>query len=146
MGNKEQSIQLNVMKLLVVGVFVIAVGVFAGICGAERWSPAFAAELSEKDISGAFSASRPAASSPGHKIELQLNENGEARFTEDYMDGDPAIESEGKWKFNPDDHRVTINFPDDEMVFVYADDKLDLVDYDVNVWGENGLSLTKNVN
>jgi hypothetical protein len=145
MGNKEKSVRLNVMKLLVAGVFLIAVGVFVGIRGAERWSPVSAVKLSEKDISGIFSASLPAASSPGHNIELQLNENGEARFTEDYLNGDPAIESEGKWKFDPDDHRVTINFPDNEMIFVYADDKLDLVDYNVSVWGENGLSLTRNV-
>ena len=89
MGNKEKSIRLNVMKLVGVVVFVIAVGIFAGVGGTERWSPAFAAALSEKDISGIYSVSLPAASSPGHKIELQLNKDGEARFIEDYLDGSP---------------------------------------------------------
>jgi uncharacterized lipoprotein NlpE involved in copper resistance len=143
MGSKEKSIGLSVMKLAAVVVFVIAAGVFADVCGTGRWSSAFAAALSEKDISGIFSVSLPAASSPGRKIELRLNEDGEARMTEDYLDGDSPIESEGKWKFNPDEHKVTVNFPDNEMIFLYADGKLDLVDYNVDVWGENGLSLTK---
>jgi hypothetical protein len=146
MGSKEKSIRVNVMKLLFVGILVIAIGVFTGICGTEKWSPALAAVLSEKDISGVFSASLPAASSPGRKIELQLNENGEARFTEDYLDGDSPIVSEGKWNFSPDEQRVTIKFPDNEMIFVYADGKLDLVDYDVDAWGEDGLSLVKGAN
>jgi hypothetical protein len=144
MGNKEKSIRLSFMKLVAVVVFVIAVGVFAGVCGTERWSPAFAAALSEKDISGIYSVSLPAASSPGREIELRLNEDGEARFIEDYLDGDPPIESAGQWKFDPDGHKVTVKLPDSEMIFAYADGKLDLVDYDVDVWGENGLSLTKN--
>jgi hypothetical protein len=142
MDNKK-CIRLNVMKSVAVVFFVIAAGVLAGVCGTEGWSPVFAAALSEKDISGIFSVSLPAASSPGRKIELRLNEDGKARMTEDYLDGDPPIESEGKWKFNPGENRVTVNFSDNEMIFVYADDKLDLVDYNLDVWGENGLSLTK---
>jgi hypothetical protein len=160
MERKERNACSNVVKGLAVGIFVFAVaaGMFAGIRGDVKWNSASAWAASPEEgnaktsptlfpkteLSGVYGASLPAASSPGRKIELRLDDDGKARFVQDYLNGEPPVESEGEWDFDPDKQRVTIDFPDDpKMAFVYADGTLRLVDYDANVWGENGLSLAK---
>ena len=159
MEKKEKRARLSIINLVVVGIFLIAVSIFVGIHSTEKWSSAPTVawaqndsveasqkRLSKEDLLGVFSASLPSASSPGRNLELRLNEDGKARFIEDYLNEEPPVESEGEWKFDPDKQRVTIDFPDDKMIFNCADGKLELVDYDVDVWGEDGLSLTKNAN
>ncbi|MDR0621395.1 MAG: copper resistance protein NlpE [Deltaproteobacteria bacterium] len=101
------------------------------------------ARLTATDFVGFYETRMPAASSPGRIIKLWLRDNGQARMTTDYMEGDPLIVDNGNWRFIRNQQRVVVNLPDESLFFELSDGRLNLVDYDIRVYGINGLSFKK---
>jgi uncharacterized lipoprotein NlpE involved in copper resistance len=92
----------------------------------------------------------PAASSPGRQITLALLDDGSAIMTTDYQNGEPPVTERGEWGENaigdvmldltegpqgPYDEPVAIVFA------VNEDGSLTAVEYDVAVYGTEGLEL-----
>jgi uncharacterized lipoprotein NlpE involved in copper resistance len=92
----------------------------------------------------------PAAESPGRVISLALAENGGAALATDYMNGEDPIIELGEWSEDDDGAvTVTLSGTDEEeydapveIVFELDDDVLTAVEYDEDLYGEDGLTLT----
>ncbi|MCB0209766.1 MAG: YbaY family lipoprotein, partial [Anaerolineae bacterium] len=117
--------------------------------GQKLWIPVPAAELTTSPFAGTYTASLPAADTPGREMTLILNADGTATRTTDYLNGKPAIEESGSWQDNGDDTvtvtltgRPTVEEPD-VITYELVDDVLTAIEYDLDAYGTEGLSLQK---
>jgi len=126
-------------KYKIVGLIVIAV-VFIAAC---RSAPKVSS------VEGVYSATLPAASSPGRKVTLTLNKDQTAKMESDYMNGKPIIVEAGSWEFAPD-KSIIVNLMmqyegtiREVIVFVKNGDMLNSTQHDQNLYGTEGLKLNK---
>jgi hypothetical protein len=96
-----------------------------------------------------YVASLPAADAAGRIFLLRLNPDGSAEFTTTFL-GKSTIVEKGSWK-DSGDGAITVTLTDRDgkknskpivMKFQKSGATLKLVDYDQNVWGSVGLTLT----
>lgn len=100
---------------------------------------------------GVYTASLPAASSPGRAVTLTLTADGVVTLTTDYLNNEPPIVEVGEWTVNDDDTAtVTLTGQadqayDEPVVIQFAQEKglLVAVEYDRSRYGEEGLQLEK---
>ncbi|HXF61772.1 MAG TPA: copper resistance protein NlpE N-terminal domain-containing protein [Caldilineaceae bacterium] len=93
----------------------------------------------------------PAASGPGRQITLALAHDGSAVMSTDYMNDEPPITELGEW-VEGDDGAITVTLTEgplgpyeDAQVIVFEvtdEGGLRAVEYDVTVFGQNGLELS----
>lgn len=104
------------------------------------------------DYAGTYKALLPAASSPGRDITLTLNADGTVQLSTDYLNDEAPIVEIGTWEANADGTAtVTLTGRPDGLVydnpviitFTLEDGELTAVVYDVNLYGSEGLRLTK---
>lgn len=101
---------------------------------------------------GMYTASMPSASSPGREVTLLINSDGSAQLSTDYLNGKPPIVEVGNWHDNGDGTMTvsltgrpdgtTYNRPDD-VTFGLQGSTLTAVAWDRNVYGSEGLTLTR---
>ena len=60
------------------------------------------AAVASPDYIGTFTASLPAADSPGRTVTAELAEDGSVQVTSDYQNGQPPIVETGTWQANTD--------------------------------------------
>lgn len=115
-------------------------------------APAASAEPAMAGFSGTYTATLPAADTPGRATTLTLNPDGSASMTTDYMNGQPAIVETGVWQDNGDG-TVTTSFTQvgenvlatpDVITFAQQDGALVAVKFDAEAYGSEGLTLVKN--
>lgn len=91
----------------------------------------------------------PAASSPGRLITLTLNSDNSLTMVADYLNGEAPITQAGAWA-EGDDGRLTVTLTGapgetdakpEVIVFAQEDGQLVAVEYDLAMWGEEGLTL-----
>ncbi len=95
------------------------------------------------------SAEMPSASSPGRVVTLTLDSTGVATISTDYMNGEDPIVEDGAWVQIGDELSVTLTGRGDltyetpeQIVFTeQADGSLEATEYDINVYGNEGLTL-----
>ena len=94
----------------------------------------------------------PAASSPGRDVTLVLNRDGSAELSTDYLNAEAPNVETGTWGDNGDGTAtVTLTGRADGRVyeaptvftFELVNGELIAVDYDVSLYGSEGLRLTK---
>jgi uncharacterized lipoprotein NlpE involved in copper resistance len=90
----------------------------------------------------------PAASSPGRVVELVLLDDGSAAMRTDYLNDEAPLVEVGIWEEGADTLTVTLTGSRDQeydapvtIVFTIADDQLVATEYDVSLFGEEGLTL-----
>jgi hypothetical protein len=90
----------------------------------------------------------PAASSPGRVVELVLLDDGSAAMRTDYLNDEAPLVEVGVWEEGADTLTVTLTGSRDQeydapvtIVFTIADDQLVATEYDVSLFGEEGLTL-----
>ena len=114
-------------------------------------APAASAEPATAGFSGTYTATLPAADTPGRAMTLVLNPDGSASMTTDYMNGQPAIVETGVWQDNGDG-TVTTSFTQvgenvlatpDVITFAQQDNALVAVEFDPEAYGSEGLTLVK---
>ncbi|MCB0196183.1 MAG: YbaY family lipoprotein [Anaerolineae bacterium] len=117
--------------------------------GQKLWIPVPPADTATPAFAGTYTASLPAADTPGREMTLTLNADGTATRTTDYLNGDAPIEESGSWEDNGDGTvtvtltgRPTVETPD-VITYALVDDVLTAVEYDVEAYGSEGLSLQK---
>jgi basic membrane protein A len=105
-----------------------------------------------QNFSGTYSASMPAASGPGRQVVLTLNADGSAEFSTDFQNGKPPIVEVGTWQDNGDGTAMltltgradgTPYMTPDVITFGLQGNELRAIAWDQNVYGSEGLSLTK---
>ncbi len=115
-------------------------------------APATPAEPATASFSGTYTATLPAADTPGRAMILTLNPDGSATMSTDYLNGQPAIVETGTWQVN-DDGTVTTSFTQvgenmlatpDVITFAQQDNALVAVEFDPEAYGSEGLTLVKN--
>jgi len=92
----------------------------------------------------------PSADTPGRIISVALSEDGGAAMATDYLNGEEPILELGEWEENGDGTlTLTLTGREDAVydepvviVFAYDDNTLTAVDYDQELFGEEGLTLT----
>ncbi|MCB0168394.1 MAG: YbaY family lipoprotein [Anaerolineae bacterium] len=116
--------------------------------GQKLWLPV-AAEPAVTAFAGIYTASLPAADTPGRDMTLTLNADGTAARTIDYLNDKAPIEESGTWQDNGDGTatvtltgRPGIESPD-VITYSLTDETLTAIDYDLEVYGTEGLSLQK---
>lgn len=114
-------------------------------------APATPAEPATANLSGTYTATLPAADTPGRAMILTLNPDGSATMSTDYLNGQPAIVETGTWQVN-DDGTVTTSFTQvgenilatpDVITFAQQDNALVAVEFDPEAYGSEGLTLVK---
>ena len=76
------------------------------------------APVSASDYAGTYSASLPAADSPGRTVTAVLAEDGAVQVTSDYQNGQPPIVETGTWQPNADGGiTVTLTEQDGQAYF-----------------------------
>ena len=70
------------------------------------------AAVASPDYVGTFTASLPAADSPGRIVTAELAEDGSVQVTSDYQNGQPPIVETGTWQLNADGG-LTVSFDPD---------------------------------
>ncbi|MCB9078395.1 MAG: YbaY family lipoprotein [Anaerolineaceae bacterium] len=115
--------------------------------GQKLWIPV--AETAAAAFAGIYTASLPAADTPGRDMTLTLDANGAAARTIDYLNGKAPIEENGAWQDNGDGTatvtltgRPGLESPD-VITYRLTGDTLTAIDYDLEVYGAEGLSLQK---
>ena len=103
-------------------------------------------------FAGTYTAQLPAASSPGRQITLVLNSDNSVELSTDFQNGKPPIVEVGTWQDNGDgtvtvsltgrDDGTTFNQPD-VVTFGLSGSELKAIAWDTNVYGTEGLTLTK---
>jgi uncharacterized lipoprotein NlpE involved in copper resistance len=104
------------------------------------------------DFVGTYAASLPAASGPGRQVTLVLNADNTVQLSTDFQNGKPPIVEVGTWQDNGDG-TVTVmltgradgtpfNQPD-VITFGLQGNELRAIAWDTNVYGSEGLTLTK---
>lgn len=90
----------------------------------------------------------PAASTPGRVVELVLLDDGTAAMRTDYLNDEAPLVEIGVWEETEDTVTVTLTgSPDQEydeavaIVFAVEDGQLVAVEYDISLFGEEGLTL-----
>lgn len=120
--------------------------------GQKLWIPVAETEPTASTFVGVYTASLPAASSPGREMTLTLNADGSATRSTDYLNGEAPIEEIGTWQDNGDGTAtVTLTGrPDgttyespDVITFQLTDNTLTAIDYDEKKYGSEGLTLQK---
>jgi basic membrane protein A len=101
---------------------------------------------------GTYTASLPAASSPGRLKTLTLDADGSAELSTDYQNGKPPIVEVGTWQDNGDGTATVMltgradgtqyNQPD-VITFGLQGTELKAIAWDQAVYGSEGLTLTK---
>ncbi len=101
---------------------------------------------------GMYTASMPSASSPGREVTLLINSDGSAQLSTDYLNGKPPIVEVGNWQDNSDGTMTvsltgrpdgtTYNQPD-VVTFGLQSNTLTAIAWDRNVYGSEGLTLTR---
>ncbi len=108
--------------------------------------------IEQIDFTGTYKALLPAASSPGRDITMTFNADGTLERSTDYLNGETPIVEIGTWVDNGDGTAtVTLTGRPDGLVydspdiitFELANGELIAVEYDVNLYGSEGLRLTK---
>lgn len=92
----------------------------------------------------------PSADTPGRIISVALAEDGGAAMATDYLNDEEPILELGEWEENGDGTlTLTLTGREDMVydepvviVFTYEDDTLTAVEYDQDLFGEEGLTLT----
>lgn len=101
---------------------------------------------------GTYTASLPAASSPGREMTLTLNADGTAQRRTDYLNGEAPIEESGTWLDNGDGTATltltgrpdgTIYDTPDVITFALSGNTLTATAYDTSLYGSEGLTLQK---
>jgi basic membrane protein A len=100
------------------------------------------------DAVGAYSATRPSASSPGIQLDLSLNPDGTVELISDYMNGQAPIVQSGTWTSNGPTVDISLTSlngrpVDEQITFELQGDTLVATQYDQMVYGSEGLSLTR---
>lgn len=115
-------------------------------------TPATPAEPATASFSGTYTATLPAADTPGRAMALTLNSDGSASMTTDYLNGQPVIVETGTWQVNDDD-TVTVSFTQvggnvlaapDVITFAQQDNALVAVGFDPEAYGSEGFALVRN--
>ncbi len=110
-----------------------------------------AAKPASAGFSGTFTATLPAADTPGRAMTMTLNPDGTASMNTDYMNGQPPIFETGTWQDNGDG-TVTTSFTQvgenvlatpDVVTFAQEDGALVAVTYDPEAYGSQGFTLQK---
>jgi putative lipoprotein len=119
--------------------------------GQKLWLPAIAAPAG---FTGVYTATLPAASSPGRDITMSLNADGTVERSTDYLNGKAPIVETGTWQDNGDG-TATVNLtgrPDgvvyeapDVIKFKLEGAVLTAVEYDQSLYGSEGLILQKQI-
>jgi heat shock protein HslJ len=101
---------------------------------------------------GRYTATLPAADSPGRALLLILTTDQTARLTTDFKNGTPQITDSGSWKTTDDrvvvslTRRGTKALPKPRVLtFTASGDALTAVDPDPKEWGSAGLTLTRDL-
>ncbi len=96
-----------------------------------------------------MSETLPAASSPGRVIELVLLDNNAAAMRTDYLNDETPIVELGAWEQTDDSLTVTLTGRVDQdydepviIVFAVDGDQVTTVEYDTDLYGEEGFVLT----
>jgi LysM repeat protein len=104
------------------------------------------------DFAGTYEATLPSASSPGRDITLTLSPDGTVERSTDYLNDEAPIVEIGTWEAHADGTAtVTLTGRPDGLVyenpdiitFILVNGELIAVDYDLNIYGSEGLQLTK---
>jgi hypothetical protein len=107
--------------------------------------------VEQTDFTGTYTASMPAASSPGIEVTLTVNADGTVQMSSDYLNGEPPIVQTGTW-VNNNDGTMTVTLTDKDgqamatpetITFRLVNGQLIATVYDVNTYGSAGLTLTK---
>ncbi|MFN2169500.1 MAG: copper resistance protein NlpE N-terminal domain-containing protein, partial [Anaerolineae bacterium] len=108
-------------------------------------------EAATPDFVAVYEAMLPAADSPGRHITLVVGADNTVQMTTDYMNGEDPIVQEGTWQLN-DDRTVTVTITGQDgqlyiepktITFSLDDDRLAAIDYDLTIYGKNGLKLER---
>ncbi len=110
-----------------------------------------AAKVQAPEYAGTYSAQLPAADSPGRAVTLTLAEDGSATMATDYQNGRRPVVEIGTWEANPEGTAtVTLAaqgkrkyFEPLVIVFQLEGNTLTSVAYDTNLYGQEGLTLTR---
>ncbi|GAB4426730.1 MAG: hypothetical protein Kow0031_06580 [Anaerolineae bacterium] len=103
-------------------------------------------------FAGTYTAEMRAASSPGRTVTLVLNSDNSVELSTDYQNGKPPIVETGTWQDNGDG-TVTVmltgradgamyNQPD-VITFGLSGNELKAIAWDTNVYGSEGMTLTR---
>ncbi len=105
-------------------------------------------------FTGTYHAELPAASSPGREMTLELQADGTAKRTTDYLNGEPPIVESGTWTDNGDGTATvtltgrpdgTLYEAPDVIKFKLENDVLIAVEYDQALYGSEGLTLPRQI-
>lgn len=108
--------------------------------------------VEQTGFAGTYTTMLPSASSPGRDITLVLAPDGSAELSTDYLNGEAPIVETGAWVDNGDGTATVtlIGRPDGRVyetptviTFELVNGELVAVDYDVSLYGSEGLRLTK---
>lgn len=100
-------------------------------------------------LTGTWTVTLPAASSPGRTVTLALNPDMTARMTTDYQNAEPPLVDVGTWRANGQGMaEVTLrregqNSAPINMTFKGDATSLTAVDYDKAAWGSAGLTFMR---
>jgi hypothetical protein len=103
------------------------------------------------ELAGAFQTTMPAASGGTYTVGVQLDVSGAAVFTQLYdarEPGEEPIVEPATWTFDDELELITLTISEEYggnvMQFTTTDgNELILVNYDLSVWGEMGLTLLR---
>ncbi len=118
---------------------------FAG-CAKQGWSTF---SETDTDFLGTYMARLPAADSPGRVITLSLRVGQTVEMTHDYLNNEAPIIQQGTWERHQDG-TLTVRFSEQDgrpirhnLTFKLVGDRLQALVYDHNLYGSEGLTLTR---
>ena len=118
---------------------------------AEDDSEALDASADDADVEVFVSDVMPAADSEGRVVALSLVADGAAAMATSYMNDEPTVVELGEWVDN-EDGTITVSLLGTEdqaydepvvITFELTDDLLTAIEYDEDLYGEDGLVLTR---